>query len=329
MSLAKENHMSLQHKYRPENFEEFFGNEEAITLVQEVMDRPEEDKPKAFLLIGPSGCGKTTLAYLIRKAFGCMDEDFMEIDGSKERGVDDIRAMVEFLHYVPLAGAQAKKAVLLDEAHGITSVAFEALLKTLEKPPENCMLILCTTEPSKLKDTIKRRCKTITLKPLTMSDTVDLIDWVLESENKDPKDMHLSAKKKIHSVSGGSPGISMEIFDSIINMLDESDEKIANTIEALSYGEKAMVEISQALINFEMSNDDKWNKISAVLKQVDTDFDGLRRQILGYLGVVILNKKNKDEVAVLMNMADFYTDNFFDSGRTGLIMACYHAVYSS
>jgi len=327
--LMEEVHMSLQHKYRPESFEEFFGNEEAITLVQELLSRSEEDLPKAFLLIGPAGCGKTTLAYLIRKEYGCEDEDFLEIDASKERGIDDMRWMVDFLNVVPLAGAHAKKVVLLDEAHGITSVAFEALLKTLEAPPEKCMLILGTTEPSKLKDTIKRRCKTIMLKPLLMRETIDLIDWVLESEDKKPEDMHSSLKKKIHSVSNGSPGVAMEIFDSIINMLDEGDEKIEDTIEALSYGEKAMAEIVQTLIDMEAGTHAKWNKINAVLKHIDTDFDGLRRQILGYLGIVTLNKKNEDEITKLISMADFFTDNFYDSGRTGLIMACYHAVYNS
>lgn len=324
ITQAQEVHMSLQHTYISQSFQEFFGNEEQVTLVLKLL---EEDPPKAFLLVGPSGCGKTTLAYLIKDAYGGEDCDFIEIDGSKDRGIKYMREMAEELDYVPLGGAQGKKVILLDEIHGITHDAQEAILKTLQKPPENCMLILATTEPEKLKVTTKRRCKVINLMPLSMRDMIDHLNWVLESEGFNPDDWADSIKKKIYSVSEGSPGIALELLDSVIHAEAMEEEGYLKFIETLSYNVTSVNEIARNLIDWPKAPDDKWKVIRAALEGINTDFDGIRRGVLGYLGKVMLNPKQHKNLEKLMQMADFFVDNFYDSGKTGLIMACYFAVY--
>ncbi len=322
--------MPLQHDYRPQTFDEFFGNADTIDRVQKMLQRPSDKIPKAFLIVGHAGCGKTTLAYLIRDAFGCSIEDFTEIDGSKERGITHMRSMSDSLDYTPMiGGAEGKQVVLLDEVHGITPTSQEAILKTLEDPPKNTMLILCTTEPSSLKDTIKRRCTRVDLKPVITSEMIALIDWVLESEEFDPKEYPLSVKKKIMRISNGSPGVALNILDSIIDVDNKSEDELLEMIEEMTYGEAATIEISRTLINYDnMGSDQQWEAVRKILSKNQGHAESLRIAVLGYMNVVMLDPKNKDILSKVMTIADFFTDNFFSMGDAGLSMACYHAIYT-
>uniref|UniRef100_A0A6M3KLI5 Putative DNA polymerase n=1 Tax=viral metagenome TaxID=1070528 RepID=A0A6M3KLI5_9ZZZZ len=316
--------MPLQHDYRPKSFDEFFGNSIVIEALSLLLKREPGKQPKAYIITGPTGIGKTTIAYIIKDMAGCSDMDFEEIDASSDRGIDRIRKLKEGLGYSGLSGS-GRKVVLLDEVHGITGPAQEALLKTLEDPPGNAVLILCTTEPFPLKDTTKRRCHIINLSPLTPDEMREYIKAILEAEGFDLKDYPNSVIEKIATVSQGLPGVAAKVLDSIIDMDEES--KILYVIENTTYSEVAVFNIVKHLIDLHSGNHQRWLSIKNILAKFDGDAEGLRRQILDYLGKVILGSENIIKAAALIHIADFFTDNFFSSGKTGLIIACHCAIF--
>ena len=165
---------ALYRSYRPEVFEEVLGQEHVIRILQNQV--AADQVSHAYLFCGTRGTGKTTIARLLAKAVNCTGEgarpcgrcancrsimegsfmDLIEIDAASNNGVDNIRELRESVNYPPVVGR--KKVYIMDEVHMLSPSAYNALLKTLEEPPENVMFILCTTEPEKLPATILSRC---------------------------------------------------------------------------------------------------------------------------------------------------------------------------
>lgn len=186
--------------------------------------------PHAFLFSGPKGLGKTSAARIIAKAVNCVGKikdqrskikdlriepcnkcdicqsitkgnalDLIEIDAASNRGIDDIRELREKIKLSP-SKAQ-KKVYVIDEVHMLTPEAFNALLKTLEEPPEHALFILCTTEPNKLPETIISRCQEFNFK-IANSDELDRSLARIEKGEK--LNLELGVKEEISRYSGGS-----------------------------------------------------------------------------------------------------------------------------
>lgn len=192
---------TLYLKYRPQKISEL-----DLTDVRELLSKivSSGDIPHAFLFEGPRGSGKTSAARIIAKVLNCTNLskdyepcnkceqcvsitkgsniDVVELDAASHRGIDDIRLIRES---VKLAPAQAKKKVyIIDEAHMLTTEASNALLKTLEEPPDHVVFILATTNPEKLLDTIKSRTVRVNFKKATPTEIVKSLSHVLEKEKK-------------------------------------------------------------------------------------------------------------------------------------------------
>ena len=165
---------ALYRAYRPEVFDDMLGQEHIVTILKNQIAAGSVNH--AYLFCGTRGTGKTTVARLVAKAVNCESDgekpcgkcgpcqkikqgsfmDLIEIDAASNNGVDNIRELRESVKYPPVEGRC--KVYIIDEVHMLSTQAYNALLKTLEEPPENVIFILCTTEPEKLPATILSRC---------------------------------------------------------------------------------------------------------------------------------------------------------------------------
>ena len=190
--------MELYKKHRPITLNNYIGQDPARELVLNLLDGG--NFPAAVLISGPSGCGKTTLGRIIANSLGCSQIDFTETNAANTRGIDEIRKIRERAQLAPMGGDA--KVWLIDEAHGITKDGQDALLKVLEDSPRNVHFVLCTTEPEKLRTTIKNRCTHIKLKPLSVVDIEKLLVQVSKSEGIEIPE---SVVEKIADAADGSP----------------------------------------------------------------------------------------------------------------------------
>ena len=222
----KESAVALYRKYRPATFDEVRDQEHIVTVLQGAIKK--DTIPHALLFCGSRGTGKTTLARIFAREIGTSDVDLYEIDAASNRGIDDIRELREAVHTLPYESK--RKVYIIDEVHMLTKEAFNALLKTLEEPPEHVVFILATTEEEKLLDTIISRCQVFTFRSPSrevLRDTVvavakkekfkldtDAADLIAVSADGSFRDA-LGITQKVMLASGDTVGDVDEVADII------------------------------------------------------------------------------------------------------------------
>jgi len=152
--------IALYRKYRPQTFAEVVGQEQIVKNLEGAIK--EDSVGHAYLFSGSRGTGKTSIARIFARAIGVHDDDIYEIDAASNGGVDDIRALRDAVHTMPLHSKY--KIYIIDEVHMLSKGAFNALLKTLEEPPLHVIFILATTEKEKLPETVVSRCQSFIFK---------------------------------------------------------------------------------------------------------------------------------------------------------------------
>ena len=181
--------LALYRKYRSADFSEVVGQQHVVRTLQNAISAGKHSH--AYLLTGPRGVGKTTIARIIAKqinGLGKNDElndnlDIIEIDGASNRGIDEIRSLREKIFLTPTK--LKYKVYIIDEVHMLTKEAFNALLKTLEEPPEHAVFIFATTEANKLPDTIISRTQRFDLRPIQKSDMLKQLSYIAAEEKID------------------------------------------------------------------------------------------------------------------------------------------------
>ena len=309
--------MSLHVKYRPTNFKTIIGNDDLKVSLGSVLKR--ENPPPAFLFIGPSGCGKTTFGRMLKYAFKVSDADYKELNAADDRGIDAVRALIQSMKYAPLSGNN--KLYLLDEVHQITSVAQESLLKSLEEPPPYVHWALCTTNPEALKDTLIRRCLVYEVQPLKESELHKLFSMILKKEGRE--DFPVEVLNKIIELANGSSGVALKLLDQVIDMDDI--QRALGVLKTSGVGETEVINMCRILTNKDMVSRSKWSQIKKMLKDYSGNAEAARRPILGYLNSILLNNGD-DSIYFMMEK---FTKNFYDSGKAGLTMAFYSAIFDS
>ncbi|MBF8437967.1 DNA polymerase III subunit gamma/tau [Halanaerobiaceae bacterium Z-7014] len=192
--------LSLYRKYRPKNFSDLVGQEQVVQTLKNSIEF--ERISHAYLFAGPRGTGKTSTAKVYARALNCLEEeriepcgqcenckridndqsmDLIEIDAASNRGIEAIRELREKVKFYP--GEGRYKIYIIDEVHMLTNQAFNALLKTLEEPPDKVIFILATTEPHKVIPTILSRCQRFDFSLLTQQEIASRLEYICQEEN--------------------------------------------------------------------------------------------------------------------------------------------------
>lgn len=220
---------ALYRSHRPEVFDEILGQEHIVKILRNQV--LSETVSHAYLFCGTRGTGKTTTARILAKAVNCLSEgerpcgkcenckaikdgsfmDVIEIDAASNNGVENIRELRESVKYPPASGR--KKVYIIDEVHMLSQGAFNALLKTLEEPPEHVMFILATTEPQKLPQTILSRCMRLDFRRVSQNVIADNMKAICNEREIDITD---DAVRLLANCADGSVRDGLSILDQVL-----------------------------------------------------------------------------------------------------------------
>ena len=235
-------------KYRPKTFDDLIGQE---VVAETITNSIKSDKiPNAYLFTGIRGIGKTTTARIVAKGLNCLNGienlckenlcnncksiadsshiDVLEMDAASKTGVDDVRDLIEFSRYGPTSAKY--KIFIIDEVHMLSKQAFNALLKTLEEPPEYLKFIFATTEIKKIPITVVSRCQRFDLSRIKSSELFEFIKNIKEKENGKASD---EALKLIVKISEGSVRDALSLLDRALLSLDEKTELDLNAAQKI------------------------------------------------------------------------------------------------
>ncbi len=234
-------------KYRPQTFDDLIGQE---VVAETITNSIKADKiPNAYLFTGIRGIGKTTIARIVAKTLNCSNGienkckvkcencdsiassnhiDVLEMDAASKTGVDDVRDLIEFSRYGPTSAKY--KIFIIDEVHMLSKQAFNALLKTLEEPPEYLKFIFATTEIKKIPITVVSRCQRFDLSRIKSSELFEFIKKIKDKENGKVTD---DALRLIVKISEGSVRDALSLLDRALLSLDENTELDLNSAQKI------------------------------------------------------------------------------------------------
>ncbi len=276
---------SLYRKYRPQSFKEVIGQDHIVSVLENEIKSGKVSH--AYLFSGSRGIGKTSVARIFAKTLGIKDEDVYEIDAASNRGIDDVRAIRESVHTLPYSSKY--KIFIVDEVHMLTKEAFNALLKTLEEPPEHIIFILATTEPQKLPETVISRCETHRFKKPTLE---TLTDSILDIAKSEKYKIERPSAALISVLADGSFRDAISTLQKIIN--SSPDSKLSESEVEKVLGAPSSRFILGILDG--ITQNDAGLSLSFVKKaaEVNVDMEVFLKMILRSLRFVLLLRFAKD-----------------------------------
>ncbi|WP_022670541.1 DNA polymerase III subunit gamma/tau [Hippea alviniae] len=299
-------------KYRPSKLSEVVGQPVAVQILKNAIQTGKVHH--AILLSGPMGTGKTSLARIISKSLNCKngptvepcgeceackaisigkDVDVIEIDGASNRKVEDARAIIESVKYPPLK--RRFKIYIIDEVHMLTQEAFNALLKTIEEPPDYVKFIFATTSIEKVPDTILSRCQILNLKRIPKEEIEKKLKYIAEQEKIDIEDEAVSL---IAYASNGSLRVAEGYLDRCLSYKPEG--KITKEDVSIVLGVSTTNTVEDYLSSIMSENSKEAIEIIKRLDNESKDLEVFCRQILDTL--IEKDDINTEKKTALLNI---------------------------
>jgi len=302
-------YLVLARKWRPQGFNDLVGQESIIRILENSIS--QKKIAHAYIFSGPRGVGKTSSARILAKALNCekgptpspcgtcasctavkdgASVDVLEIDGASNNSVDDIRDLREGVKYTPLGGRY--KIYIIDEAHMLSTSAFNALLKTLEEPPPHAIFVLATTAPRKIPATIFSRCQHLPFRRISAQKIKERLKHIASTENIKISD---SAIEMVARAADGSMRDSLTILDQVTAFSSEIDAD--GVKDLLGIADTGMLaEISGAVIT-----GDREKIISVISRLVDrgTDLKSFAKDLVEFFRNLLIAKVVKKPEDIL------------------------------
>lgn len=325
----------LARKWRPKQFEEVVGQTHVTRTLQNAIK--QEKLAHAYLFTGTRGVGKTSIARLFSKAIRCENRkpdcnpclvcqsckdidsgssmDYIEIDGASNNSVDDVRSLIENVQYLPTRGKY--KIYVIDEVHMLSVSAFNALLKTLEEPPEHAIFMLATTDAQKLLGTVISRTQRYDFKNVPVEQLTQHLQKIAQAEGITFTSPRVATQ--IAELGKGSVRDSLSIFDQVLGLSGGktvSDESVAHAVGLAGTG--AMKELLTSLLTAETK---KLTHVFTTLIDENVDLKKLCDQLLDNLYKVI---------NAIDDQGKLYAEGILDKGALqGLTIAELFWVYET
>jgi DNA polymerase-3 subunit gamma/tau len=306
----------LYKRLRPQKLSAVIGQDAAVQTIKQFGKRKQV--PHCLLFNGPSGCGKTTLCRILRGLINCSDVDCTEVNAATANGIDMVRDIQKRCRLAPLQGAC--RVWIIDECHQLTTQAQNAFLKLLEDTPEHVYFMLATTDPKKLLKTVRSRATEITLKPVPRKTISKYLTEAVRGtygSGACPEEQVLEA---IAEASEGGVRKALVLLDQVIGLSGtEAQLAAVSGADAQAVG----IDLCRQLLN----TNTPWSAVAKTLKELQEDPEAVRHMVLGYARSVLLGN-NKKMIHKAADIIHAFSDNFYDSKKAGLAMACYEVKHA-
>ena len=291
--MAAEIPTALINKYRPADFTEVVGHTELLGSLQRALTSPT--CPHSFLLTGPAGTGKTTLSRIIAKT---LDAEIVEIDAASNSGIDSARQLVEMSQYGAMT-ATGRRMFIIDECHGLSKQAMDALLKTIEEPPAYLYFALCTTAVHKVSETMKSRCFHMQLKALSIREIEELLETVCLCEGWEVAPDVMQA---VVVASTGQPRKALSLLQALHDV--KTKEEVRRII-SLTEQSDGLLEILRSFVSGRTLS---WPQMKKALEALeDEDFEGILETASGYLTAAFRRAETEQQAERAWLILDAFT----------------------
>lgn len=311
--MVDEVRSGLYQKHRPTELSAVVGQSAAVAILEGFFRGATF--PRAILMTGPSGTGKTTCGRILARRLGCDIEagDLIEQNCACLRGIDSVRDIEQRMNYRPIGRS---RVWLLDEVHAFTADAQNALLKLLEEErPRHVHFILCTTDPPKLKETVRTRCSDVRFSRVGVVELSQLVTDVALAEQRPVSDR---LAVRIAQCADGSPRKALVLLEAAIGIDGDDDDRM-RAVEQADVRTQG-IELARLLLR-----GGSWKEVAATLRNLEGDPEAVRQLVFSYANSVLTSERPSPWPVLnrAFQMIRVFENGFDRSRAAGLAAACW------